>query len=100
LKSIDLSSYMLRQSTAQNVDYMVINDGSSRLETLATARCLGLWDARLHLYIDGSMAAVCGCHGEIVYKVEMGKHESLVSFAVFPTNPSLALNSESKFDVF
>jgi hypothetical protein len=50
---------MLRQSTAQNVNYIVINGGhSSRLKTLATARGLGRWDARLDLYIDASMAAV------------------------------------------
>ena len=50
---------MLRHSTAQNVNYTVINGGySSRLETLATVRGFGRWDARFHLYIDGSMAAV------------------------------------------
>ena len=49
---------MLQQSTAQNVNNIAINDGSSRMETLATARGLGRWDSRFHLNIDGSMAAV------------------------------------------
>ena len=78
---------MLRQSTAQNVNYIVMNSGySSRLETPR-------WDARTRpIYRWIWLFKAVRLNNEV--------GNELVSFAASPTDPNLSLNLESKIDVF